>query len=259
MKVGIIVESRMASTRLPGKILLPIVGKPALELMVERLKQVKEAHEVIIATTENERDLTIVDFASRWGVGCFRGSEEDVLSRVVGAARKYNLDIIVEITSDCPLADPDIISEYIRTFMASDVDYVANIIKRTHPRGMDVQVFKTSILNDIEATTKDAADREHPSLHIYEHPEKYKLMNMFAEPGYHMPDQRLTLDTPQDYFVIRTVYEELYPKNRNFRYKDIYSLLTKRPDIRKINSHIDQKRPRGYDHTERARKYLGLD
>lgn len=259
MRVGIIVESRMASTRLPGKILLPILGKPSLELMVERLKMVPEADEIIIATTENERDLVIVDYANKWGVKCFRGSEDDVLSRVLKAAKEFEIDIIVEITSDCPLTDPGVISEHINKFLSSDVDYISNVILRTYPRGLDVQVFKTSVLEEINYITNDPKDREHVCLHIVERPEKYKLMNLCAKPELKMPEQRLTLDTPHDYFVIREVYENLYPKNKNFDYEDIFNLLQKRPDIRKINSHIEQKITRSYDCYAKARQYLGLE
>lgn len=258
MKIGIIVESRMASIRLPGKILLPILGKPALELMVERLKRVKEADEIIIATTDKDRDLVIVDFAKRWNLKFFRGSEENVLSRVLKAAKQFAIDVIVEITSDCPLADPDIISNCINKFLDSGVDYLSNVILRTYPRGLDVQVFKTVALEKIDSLTEDSAHREHVTLYIYEHPERYKLMNVSAESGLQLAEQRLTLDTPYDYFVIREIFEKLYPENKDFRYRDIYNFLMKHPEIRKINSHIEQKNTRGYDFAAKARAQLGL-
>lgn len=260
MKIGIIVESRMRSTRLPGKILLPILGKPALELMVERLKRVREADEIIIATTDKDCDLVIADFAEKWGVKFFRGSEEDVLLRVLQAAKKFAVDVIVEITSDCPLADPGIISDCINRFLDSDVDYLSNVILRTYPRGLDIQVFKTAVLEKVDSLTEDSAHREHVTLYIYEHPERYKLMNVSAEHGLQLAEQRLTLDTPYDYFVIREVFEKLYPQNKDFGYRDIYNFLMKHPEVRKINSHVEQKKTRDkdYDFFAKARSHLGL-
>lgn len=258
MKIGIIVESRMASTRLPGKILLPILGKPALELMVERLKRVKEADEIIIATTDKDCDLVIVDFAKKWNLKFFRGSEENVLSRVLKAAKQFAIDVIVEITSDCPLIDPDIISDCINRFLDSNVDYLSNVILRTYPRGLDVQVFKTAVLEKIDSLTEDPAHREHVTLYIYEHSERYKLMNVSAESGLQLAEQRLTLDTSYDYFVIREIFEKLYPENKHFGYKDIYNFLMKHPEIRKINSHIEQKNTRNCDFAAKARTQLGL-
>lgn len=259
MKTGAIIEARMTSTRLPGKIMLPVVGKAALELLIERLRQCQEISEIIIATTVNHCDDVIVDLGKKAGVKTFRGSEHDVLERVYFAAKEFGIDTIVEITSDCSLVDPDLISESIRVFKEGRYDYVSNVIKRTYPRGLDVQTFKTSVLEDVHRTANDPVDREHVALHIYEHPEKYRLQNFSASPELSMPEQRLTLDTPEDYFVIRSVFEALYPVSKSFRYVDIYNFLKQNPQIAAINAGIHQKKARSYDFTAKARKHLRLD
>ncbi|MBF0540389.1 MAG: glycosyltransferase family protein [Nitrospirae bacterium] len=260
MKIGAIVEARMTSSRLPGKIMLPIIGKPALELLIERLRQCKKIDKIIIATTTNHCDEVIVDLAKRCDVGYYRGSELDVLERVYLSAIENSIEVVVEVTSDCPLVDPYIVSEAIEIFESQRYDYVSNIIKRTFPRGLDVQIFKTSVLEDVHNTTKDLVDREHAALHIYEHPEKYKLWNFMTDTGYELESQRLTLDTPEDYFVIRAIFEGLYEKtNGAFSYKEIFEFLKINPDIAALNHQIEQKNPRSYDYTAKARKYLGID
>ena len=259
MKIGAIVESRMTSSRLPGKIMLPIMGKPALSLLVERLRQCSDIHEIVIATTVNHCDEVLIDIGKQLGVRSFRGSEYDVMERVFLAAKEYAIDIIVEITSDCPLVDPDLISRSIQILKEGGYDYVSNIIKRTFPRGLDVQTFKTTVLREIHHTTTDPVDREHVALHIYEHPEKYKLHNFTAPAGMEMEEQRLTLDTPEDYFVIRAVFQALYASDKPFNYSKIYSFLKDNPHIASINRHIEQKKARPYDFTAKARQYLGIE
>ena len=143
MKIVCTIEARMRSSRLPNKVMLPILDRPMLELMIERLRRVPQIDEIVIATTDHESCQPIVELAEKIGVGCYRGSEDDVLDRVLKAAQSANADVIVETTGDCPVIDPQIVSETIETFKQSDVDYCANVLERTFPRGMDVQVFPT--------------------------------------------------------------------------------------------------------------------
>jgi len=232
MKLVATIEARMTSTRLPGKVLMPVLGRPMLEFMVERVKRVPEIDQIVIATTVNDTDQPIVDLAGRLGVGCFRGSERDVLGRVLLAAQAYEADIITELTGDCPLIDPEVISLIINRFHTEDADYVSNVPKRTYPIGMETQVFPTRVLSEVAARTNDPLDREHVSRYIYHHTDSYRIVTV--ESG--LPEQwhgfGLTLDTPEDYDLIRQVFEELYPSNPEFKLGDILGCLEGRPELR---------------------------
>lgn len=241
MRIGITIEARMTSSRLPGKVLLPIAGKPALERMVERVRRVPGIDQIVVATTVNATDDPIAELAAAMGVGCHRGSEEDVLQRVLDAANAYGLDVIVELTGDCPLIDPAVIAAVISTYRQAGVDYVSNCLNsRTFPLGMETQVFATQVLADVARRTSEAEDREHVSLYIYRHPELYSLRNHPAPPPF-QSDLRLTLDTPADYELIRRVYETLYPANPEFGLADILTLMECQPELRSLNAGVQQK------------------
>ncbi|MEQ8194799.1 MAG: glycosyltransferase family protein [Rhodospirillales bacterium] len=238
MTTAITIQARMGSSRLPGKVLKDAVGKPMLELMIERLKRVPGADKIIVATTVKPADDPIVELAQRVGVNFYRGSEDDVLSRVLEAAQTHNVDVIVETTGDCPLIDPGVIQKIIDTYNATGADYVSNVIERSYPIGMDTQVFATDILADVAERTNDPQDHEHVSLFIYHHPEIYRLKNVTAPKNLTAPDWRLTLDTPEDYEMIRKVFEALYPDNPAFTLADMFKLFKKRPELLEINSHV---------------------
>jgi spore coat polysaccharide biosynthesis protein SpsF len=241
MKIVSTIEARMSSTRLPGKVLRPILGKPTLELLIERLRRAKRVQEIVLATTVNQNDDVLEEFAKRAGVSCFRGSEEDVLSRVLAAAQSVSADVIVEVTGDCPLIDPEVVDRVVDVFLANRFDYVSNDLKRTYPSGLVVQVFPTIVLEEVARLTDSPVDREHVSLYIYEHPERFALKNV--ESG--LPEKcwgyRLTLDTPEDYALIREIYEELYPKNPAFLLRDVLELLERRLELLSLNQSIKDK------------------
>lgn len=236
------IEARMGSTRLPGKVLAEACGKPMLELMIERVRRVSALDEIIVATTLNEGDDKIVEFCSRQSIGCYRGSEEDVLTRILEAARAYDADVIVELTGDSPLIDPGVISEVVEAYLSSGADYVSNILERSYPIGMDTQVFATKILEDVSRRTDDPIDREHVSLYIYSHPEVYSLENVAASGAMNRHhDLRLTLDTPEDLALIVAVYDALYSKNTEFSLIEIIEFLDSRPDIAMLNANVIQR------------------
>ena len=231
----------MRSTRLPGKVLMPILGKPMLELMIERLRRARTLDGIVVATTDGEADQPIADLAERLGVGCFRGSEDDVLARVLGAARAHGADVIVETTGDCPLHEPALIDKVVADFRLGGADFVSNILPHTTPRGTDCRVFTTDALDEIDRTSDDPADHEHVSLHFWEHPEKYRLRNVATELPADVVDLRLTVDTPEDFELVRRVYEALYPRNPEFTLSDVLELLRGDPDLARINQEIRQK------------------
>ena len=232
------IEARMTSSRLPGKVLAEADGAPMLELMVERLRFVPRLDEIVIATTVKSSDDTVEALAKRIGAGVWRGSEEDVLSRVLGAAKAYDAETIVELTGDCPLIDPKIVSRVISQYRDRGVDYASNVLERSYPIGMDTQVFSTKVLDDVARRTADPSDREHVSLYIYRHPEIYSLCNVPAPPAETRPALRLTLDTPEDLTVIRAVFAALRPTKKDFSLADIIGFIDEHPEIAAVNASI---------------------
>jgi len=241
MKINATIEARMGSSRLPGKVMKKIVGKPMLELLIERVQRAKLIHNIIVATTINPKDDPIVELAERLGVKSFRGDEEDVLDRVLKAAKFYGTDIIVELTGDCPLIDPITVDKVIQEYLDGDYDYVSNTLKKTFPRGLDTKVFSTAVLEEVSRLTNDPVDREHVSLYIYEHPEKFKLHNVEAPPELNHPDLRLTVDTEEDLQLVKEIYGALYFRKPDFSMEDVIKLIDERPALKLINIHMKQK------------------
>lgn len=241
MKVVCIVQARVGSTRLPGKVLKKICGKTVLEHVINRLKLVSNIDEIVIATTIGEKDNVIVDEAIRLGVKCFRGSENDVLSRYHFAAKESNADIVVRVTSDCPLLDSDVcrkVIDYLKN--NSEYDYVSNTIKRSYPRGLDVEVFS---VNAIERTYKEAKkdyEKEHVTPYIWQNEEKFKVAQIIDTID--NSNLRLTLDTKEDFELIKYIYENLYRDGQIFRLKEVLELYKKNPKIFEINREIEQKK-----------------
>ncbi len=231
----------MGSTRLPGKVLKEVLGKPMLELMVERLRRVPSLDGIVIATTVNPPDEPIVALARRIGVGWHRGSEMDVTARLLGAAGEHAIDVIVETTGDCPLIDPTAVEHCIRAFLESGVDYVSNVLERTYPIGMDTQVFATEVLRDVDRRTDDPFDREHGAVFIYRNPHLYTVKNVPAPPRFTDPELRLTLDTPEDFQLISRIFEQLYPGNPAFELADIMALLRRQPELRALNDQVPHR------------------
>ena len=230
----------MTSSRLPGKVLLEAAGKPLLEHMVERLRRARTLDAIVIATTAEAASDPIVALAERLGVGCFRGSEDDVLGRVLGAAQAHDAELIVETTGDCPLIDPAVLDLVVDTFNEGRVDYCSNTLERTYPRGLDVQAFPTAVLAEVAELTDEPADREHVSLYIYEHPERYRLRSVVSGRP-ELGELRVTVDTPEDYALIRAIFEALYPHDPAFALQDVLDLLERDPHLRELNRHVQQK------------------
>lgn len=236
------IEARMTSTRLPGKVLMPLAGKPALSHLIERLKRSAYLDVICVATTINAQDDPIADLAQKYGVVCFRGSEQDVLGRVLGAARFVNADIIVETTGDCPAIDHAVVDRGIKEFFTHDVDYVDNCLSITYPNGgFEVQVFRTSTLAEADRLTQDPVDRAHVSYYIYRQPEKYRLYCFKAPPKALAPDLRFTLDVPADYTVMSEVFNVLYPRNPDFTVEDVVAYLRAHPELAALNKSVIPK------------------
>lgn len=241
MKVVCIVQARVGSTRLPGKVLKNICGKTVLEHCINRLKRVKYINEIIVATTTLDKDDAIVKECKILGVKCFRGSEEDVLSRYYYAAKENYADAVVRITSDCPLVDSVVTENIIKYYIenAEDYDYVSNTIDRTYPRGLDTEVFSFNALEKSFKEAKSERDREHVTPYIWDNKDifniyQYKNNNDNSE-------LRWTLDTEEDFKVISFIFEN-FKSNSYFGMKEIINLLKKNPEIIEINKCIEQKK-----------------
>jgi spore coat polysaccharide biosynthesis protein SpsF len=235
MKTVATIEARMLSTRLPGKVLMEVCGQPMLARMVERVRRARSLDDIVIATSEHPSCDPIASLALEIGVRCFRGSEEDVLDRVLKAAASVAADTIVELTGDCPLIDPAVIDRIVTIYGESGVDYCANVLQRTYPAGMDTQVFSFGTLDTVSRLTCDPADREHVSLYIYKHPERFSLKNVESSLPSEMARWRLVVDHPQDLILIRKIYEDLYPRKADFLLDDIRRLLERHPEWLEIN------------------------
>lgn len=242
MKTVIIVQARMTSTRLPGKVLKPVLDKTLLEYLVERLRRVNLANDIVIATTTNDTDLPIVDLCRRLGVAVTRGSEHDVLARYYEAAKLHHADLIVRVTSDCPMIDPAVIDRVIGHFSqhAGAIDYVSNMLQLSYPYGMAVEVFSFKVLEEAYIEAKSQSEREHVTLFIYGHPERYRLANVALDEN--LSFHRWTVDTKEDFALIEKIINELYPIKPDFDIDDVLDLLKKHPDWPLINAHVPQKK-----------------
>lgn len=239
MDVIAIVQARMGSTRLPGKVLKKINNRFVLDYVIERLKFSDRINDVILATTTDKKDDVLETYAIEREVRYFRGSEEDVLSRYYHAAKKYGGEIIVRITSDCPLIDPEIVDNVINKHIDNKVDYTSNVIKRTYPRGLDTEVFNFDVLAEAYKNANEKYQQEHVTSYMIEHPEKFKLQNIEAKGKLKRPDIRITVDTEEDFELIKKII--LHFNNLNFKTEDIIGFLDRNPELIEINKNIIQK------------------
>lgn len=238
------IEARFDSTRLPGKVMKKVIGKPMLELMIERVRKARFVDEVVIATSLNPNNDVIEALSHRLNVKCFRGSEDDVLDRVLGAVKKYNGDHIVELWGDTPLIDPLIIDAATQYYFQNDFDCIATCLDKTFPWGMSLLVFPTRILEEISLLTNEPVDRENVSNYIYEHPERYKIGHLPCPPELNRPEIRLTVDELPDFELIKTIFKNLGLSNPLFSTSDIIKFLDDNPNLKKTNQYVKQKKLR---------------
>lgn len=233
----------MGSSRLPGKVLKPILGKPMLALQIERIQQSLLIDEIIVATSDLAENDPIEALAKQLGVHCFRGSEDDVLSRITGALKAYNVEINVEFMGDNPMPDPRLVDSIIGFYLknADKYDYVTNSLKTTYPPGFEVYVYPARILIDAEKHVTDPALREHVGPNIYRHPERYRIHNIEAPPWLYAPDLHLEVDTQEDYEVVSAVFEALYPTNPGFSLSRVIEYLKQHPELAEKNRDTERR------------------
>jgi spore coat polysaccharide biosynthesis protein SpsF len=239
MKTAIIVQARMTSRRLPGKVLLPVAGRPMLAQQIRRLRACAAADEILIATTTNAADDPVADLARVEDVGCFRGDEQDVLSRYLGAARKAQADAIVRITADCPLIDPAITDGVIRELTAhpGECDYAANILERSYPRGLDTEAFWFDTLLRMDRLGRSPAAREHVTVVARsEYPALF--LRRSCKDSADNSDLRWTVDAPEDLAVVRAIYEGLHLADRIAGYAEILGWARTHGELARSNQAI---------------------
>ncbi len=241
MKVCVIAQARMGSDRLPGKVLKEVLGKPLLGYQCERLARSKMTDELIIATTTALADDAVVEFCRKNSLVFFRGSEEDVLERFYKAALRQRAQVVVRVTADCPLIDPEILDRVIAFYLENRprFDYVSNVLMRTYPRGLDCEVFGFTVLEEAAREARLQDEREHVTPFIYKHPERYRLGHVTQ--AVDESRRRWTVDTPEDYEFVKRILTELYPKDPYFTMKDVLELLDRHPQWEELNVHIQQK------------------
>ncbi len=235
------IEARMGSSRLPGKVLAEVGGEPVLAKIVRRLRRARAIDDVVLATTTEARDDVLAGWAASTGIACHRGSEDDVLGRVVGAHSQMGSELVVELTADGPFLDPEILDLGVETFLANEVDVVANVRHLSFPQGIDVQVFRLAALEEVARTIGDPAVREHVSLHFYEHPERYRILHLVAPRRWHAPELRLLLDYPDDLRFVREIHARLGDESG---LDEILALLRREPSLVEINRHCQERPPR---------------
>lgn len=240
-RIILIVQARMNSTRLPGKILLKVLDIPLLGFQIQRLQRVRQMTEIVLATSRQATDEPLLLFCKETRIPLYRGSEENVLERYYEAAKSFSADIVIRISGDCPLIDPAIVDQGISMFIDNFpcYDYISNTHQRTFPRGMDVEIFTFDALKKSYEEAQSLAEKEHVTPYIYRHPELFKIGQFLFSSN--QSDYRLTVDTLEDFHLIKKILEELYPVNPEFTLEDILELLRLHPDWVKINSHIQQK------------------
>ncbi len=236
-KVVAIIQARMGSSRLPGKVLADIHGQPMLWYVVERTRSAKSVDDVVVATTTEPADEAIVNFCREHGVDYFRGSENDVLDRYYQAARQHEAEAVVRITSDCPLIDPEIVDKTVRAFLEVLPDYASNTAIRTYPRGLDTEVVAFGALESAWRDSKKPYQRSHVTPYIYENPDRFRILKVTGEKDY--SSHRWTVDTAEDLEFVRAVYSR--GESRGHRLDDVLRLIEREPHLAEINRAVAQK------------------
>lgn len=241
MNIISIIQARLGSSRLPGKVLKTVMGKPLLEYQIERVSRSKFIDKIVVATSNQDKDQPIVEWCKKLSVLYHRGSEEDVLERYYDAAQLHQADAIVRLTADCPLIDPKLIDKVIESYAQSHpkYDYVSNCLERTYPRGMDVEVFSFKALTEAFHNATSPVEREHVTPYIYKNPQMFKLHCIKSTNNH--SQHRWTVDTVEDFVLIKNILESIYPIHPTFTLQDCLNVMEKHPDWMQLNAHIYQK------------------
>jgi spore coat polysaccharide biosynthesis protein SpsF len=238
MKIVAVVQARMGSTRLPNKVLKDLGGASVLDRVLHRLRRSRLIAYIVVATTVEPRDNALVEHCEQNAISVFRGSEEDVLDRYYRAARQTHADVVIRITSDCPLIDPEVTDATIQAFLDQQVDYCNNVRVRTYPRGLDTEVMTLKALERAWREAEKQYQREHVTPYIYENPSKFKLHAIENDVDY--SHHRWTLDTQEDLVLLQAIYT-CFGGRDDFSWREVLEVVEKDPSLADINRHITQK------------------
>lgn len=237
VRVNAVIQARLSSTRLPGKVLRPLGGKSVLSWVIRAAARTHNVDAVILATSESPEDDPVAEEAARWGAAVVRGPLDDVLERYLMAVREHPCDAVVRLTADCPLHDPALIAQVVGTWRADPtLDYVSNIVVRRYPRGLDTELVRRETLEE-QARIETGPHREHVTSNIYKQPNVYRVAGVL--PGVDNSDLRVTLDTQEDAALLDAVVATL--GDDALRWEDVVSLLRSRPDLVALNASVAQK------------------
>jgi len=244
MKIVAIIQARMGSTRLPGKVMKQLYGKTVLAHVICRVQACLLVDEVVVATTRSKADDAIVTEAEKCGAKWFRGSEADVLERYYLAAKERKAEVVVRVTSDCPLFDPEVLTQMLEYFSNEtleglQIDYLSNCLNRSYPRGLDAEVFTFEVLEKAFIEARQPYEREHVTPYIYEHPEMFASHNQTNDQD--ISNYRWTLDTVDDWNLIEAIYKNLHQDKSFFSTDEVIALLKAKPELVKLNAHVKQK------------------
>jgi len=239
------IQARMGSSRLPGKVLADIEGKPLLLWQIERIKRSRLVDNIIVATSDSKKDDELQHFCSEYGVQCYRGPEDDVLARVSSLLKDLRIETHVECYGDSPLIDPQIIDEFVGYFLKhkQTVDYVSSAIKTTYPPGLEVTVYAAETLIEVNKWVSNTDPlREHVGYNVTRFPDSFKIMVMEAPNYFYAPDLYLEVDTPNDLSVIQSIFKYFNSLGKHhFSLSDILNFLQKNPNITKKNASEDRR------------------
>ena len=233
-KVLAILQARMSSRRLPGKVLKPIMGEPMLARQIERLRRAKTIDRLVVATSNDPSDDAIAALCAKLGADCFRGSLDNVLDRFCKAAELYQPEQVVRLTGDCPLADPEVIDAVVRFHLDGGYDYSSNTLHPTFPDGLDVEICRTACLAEAGREAGSPFQREHVTPFLYQQPGRYRLGDFRRSPD--LSALRWTVDNAEDFDLVCRIYAALYPSRPDFALDDIRVLFENNPDLVKINA-----------------------
>jgi len=231
-----ILQARMSSSRLPGKVMSPVLGRPMIERQIERLRRSKRIDQLIVATSTHQEDNVLETLCKRIGIFCFRGNLKNVLGRFYQAAKPFKPEHIIRLTGDCPLVDPALIDELVDFYLERRCDYASNCQEPSLPDGLDAEIFSFSVLEETWREAILPSHQEHVTSFILAHPERYRIGHY----KYHrdLSNLRWTVDELEDLEFVRRVYEKLYPANPEFKTEDVVALLDREPDLLEINKHF---------------------
>jgi spore coat polysaccharide biosynthesis protein SpsF len=231
-----ILQARVSSSRLAGKVLKPILDRPMLQHQIDRIRRAESLDALVVATSVDASDDPVAALCERAQVACFRGSLDDVLDRFHQAARPYSPRIVVRLTGDCPLIDPMIIDRVVDFFRSGDFDLARTA--DTFPDGLDVEVMRIEILEQAWKSATRPSDREHVTLFVNRQPERFRIGEYGSATD--LSHLRLTVDEPQDFELVRAIYETLYPSNPAFTTDDVLGLLAARPTLVDLNRAVQR-------------------